>query len=129
MVSHVLQVILYRSLGKYTWMLGFFVCFCYLILRGDPLSQRLLFRGPTESLQVHTHTYSYTQHNYKQSQTIKFFYYYTYTRTLCGQWQDFFFKSFRGAGLGLNPEHPITLAQHHTETVTEPPLHPMVSIL
>ena len=35
-----------------------------------------------------------------------------YTHTLCGQWQHFF-KFFRGAGLGLNPEHPIALAQHH----------------
>ena len=26
----------------------FFFCFCYLILHGDPLSQRLLFRGPME---------------------------------------------------------------------------------
>ena len=32
----------------------FYFCFCYLILRGDPLSQRLLFRGPMESLQAHT---------------------------------------------------------------------------
>ena len=58
----------------------FFFCFCYLILRGDPLSQRLFFWGPTESLQVHTQTYSYTQHNYyKQSQTIKAYYLYTHT--------------------------------------------------
>ena len=33
--------------------------FCYLILRGDPLSQRLLFRGPTELLQ-HTHIQLHT---------------------------------------------------------------------
>ena len=42
-------------------ILGFFVvffCFWYLILHGDPLSQRLLFQGPTESLQIHTHKQS-----------------------------------------------------------------------
>ena len=81
--------------------------FCHFILHGDPLSQRLLFRGPTESLQ-------HTQHNYKQSQTVKSHYLYTYTHTHCVvSGSTFFFKSFRGAGLGLNPEHPITLAQHH----------------
>ena len=56
--------------------LRFVFCF-YLILPGDPLSQRLLFRGPMESLQVHTH--SYTRHNYKQSQTIKSYYLYAHT--------------------------------------------------
>ena len=72
---------------KYT-LFCFCFCFCSLILRGDPLSQRLLSRGPTESLQhTHTHTYSYTLHNHQQSQTIK-----SYTHTLCGQWQHFFFQ-------------------------------------
>ena len=43
----------------------FFVILFYMgtrLARGyyfwDPLSQRLLFRGPTESLQTHKHTYS-----------------------------------------------------------------------
>ena len=50
----------------------------------------------------------HTQHNYKQSQTIKLYLY-----THCVVSGSTFFKSFRGAGLGLNPENPITLAQHH----------------
>ena len=36
-----------------------FFCFCSLILRGDPLSQRLLSWGPTESSQ-HTHIQLHT---------------------------------------------------------------------
>ena len=38
-----------------------FFCFCYLILRGDPFSRRLLFRGPWNH-------YKCTQHNHRQSQ-------------------------------------------------------------
>ena len=97
----------------YSFFLFLFFCFCYLILRGDPLSQRLFFRGPTELLRVHT----------TQSQvitTIKSI----HTHTVWSVVALFFFKPFRGAGLGLNPEHPITLAQHHHQTATEPPLHP-----
>ena len=52
----------------------FLILLTYLpILRADPLSHRLLFRGPTESLQIHT------QHNHKQSQTIEL---YLYTHTV-----------------------------------------------
>ena len=63
--------------------------------------------------------YEYTQHNHKQSQQSS----HIHTHCVVGG-STFFFKSFRGAGLGLNPEHPITLAQHHHQTATEPPLHP-----
>ena len=56
---------------------SFFVFFCYLILRGDPLSQRLLFLGPTESLQ-HTHIQLHTTQS--PAITIKSY----YTHTLCG---------------------------------------------
>ena len=59
-----------------TIFLFLFFVFVSFLLHGDPLSQRLLFRGPTESLQVHIHT--------MQSQAIKS------THTLCGQWQHFF---------------------------------------
>ena len=54
------------------------------------------------------HTYSYTQHNHQQSQTIKSYYTHTVWSVAA-----LFFKSFRSAGLGLNPKHPITLVQHH----------------
>ena len=113
-VVHVAQLTKKASLEDTMCIFCFvllFFCFCYLILRGDPFSQRLLSRGPTESLQVHTHAYSYKKHNnYEQSQTITSYYLDTHT-----VWSvaGLFFKSFRGAGLGLNPEHPITLAQHH----------------
>ena len=51
-------------------------------LRGDPLSQRLLFWGPMKSLQVHTHTVTHNTiiSNPEQSSFI------VYTHTLCGQW-------------------------------------------
>ena len=64
-----------------------FFCFCYLFLRGDPLSRRLLFRGPTKSLQIHTYTITDNQ---------------IYTHTLCGQWQHFF-SSCSGCRAGFEP--------------------------
>ena len=89
----------------------FFFVFCYLILRGDPLSQRLFFRGPTELLRVHT----------TQSQVITIIKS-IHTHTV---WSvaALFFQAIQGCRAGLNPEHPITLAQHHHQTATEPPLH------
>ena len=82
----------------------FFVLLFYV---GTHLARCYSSRDPQN--RYNAHTYSYTQHNHQQSQTIKS----NYTHTLCGQWQHFFVKSFRGAGLGLNPKHPITLAHHH----------------
>ena len=65
-----------------TVQLCFLCLFLYLILRGDPLSQRLLFWGHTESLQVHTHTITDNtiMCNPEQSSFI------VYTHTLRGQW-------------------------------------------
>ena len=52
--------------------------------------------------------YKHTQHNHKQSQQSN-----PYTHTVWSVAALFFFKLFRGAGLGLNPEHPIALVLHH----------------
>ena len=84
-------------------------CFlCSLILRGDPLSQRLLFRGPTESLQ-HAHIQLHTT----QSQAITNNQVLLYTHTV---WSvaALFFQVIQGCRAGFEPKkHPITLAQHH----------------
>ena len=78
----------------------FFFGFCSLILRGDPLSQRLLFWGPTESLQ-HTHTHTVTHNtitsNHKQSRLI------IHTHTV---WSvaTLFFQVIQGCRAGFEPK-------------------------
>ena len=82
--------------------------FCSLILRGDPLSQRLLFRGLTESLQ-RTHIQLHTT----QSPAITNNQVLLYTDTV---WSvaALFFQVIQGCRAGFEPKkHPITLAQHH----------------
>ena len=84
-----------------------FVLFLYLISPGDPISRKLLFPDPQNHYKIHLHI----QLRKTQSQAITI----KSIHTLCGQWLhlSLFFKQFRGAGLDLNPEHPIALAQHH----------------
>ena len=82
----------------------FCFCFCYLLLCGDPLSQRLLFR---------THTHTHIQLHTTQLEGITNNQVVSFIHTHCVVSGSTFFKFFRGAGLGLNPEHPIALAQHH----------------
>ena len=91
--------------------------FCYLILRGDPLSQRLLFRGPTELLQYATHTVRHNTitSNHKQS--------YTHTHTV---WSvaAHFFQVVQGCRAGFEPRISHSSRSASSLTATEPPLHP-----
>ena len=79
---------------------------CYLTLRGDPLSQRVLFQGSMESLQTHTHTVRHNTCNHKQSNHI-----HTHCSCVVSSSIDAqsmvaalaLFQVVQGAGLGLNP--------------------------
>ena len=64
--------------------------------------------------------YEYTQHNHKQSQQS------SYIHTQCVVSGSTFFQAIQGCRAGF--EHPITLAQHHHQTATEPPLHAPLKI-
>ena len=76
----------------------FCFCFCSLILRGDPLSQRLFFRGPTESLQ-HTHIQLHTT----QSPAITNNQVLLYTHTHCVVSGSTFFHVIQGCRAGFEP--------------------------
>ena len=105
----------------------FFFCFCSHILCGDPLSQRLLFRGTTESLQ-HTHIQLHTT----QSPAITDNQVLLYTHTV---WSvaALFFQVIQGCRAGFEPKtshnsclvlslklplsHPCTLMTFHINTI------------
>ena len=98
----------------------FFWVFCPLILRGDPLGQRLLSRGPTESLQhTHTHIQLHTTQSpaITNNQVL-------YTHTV---WSvaALFFQVVQGCRAGFEPRTSHSSCSASSLTATEPPLHPI----